>query len=1225
MKKLLAKIRKILHDRRTRRFLTRFVSGIAALVVFVTTYALVLPAITMEKVAACGIEEHQHDDSCYSLELVCGLEESDGHKHDDSCYSKTSTLICGTEEHEHSVENGCYDDEGNLICEITEHRHSEECYEEVRELTCQIPESEGHRHTDECYEKVLACGKEVHIHSTACYENDPVSEAAVAASTGSASAATTSAGSASSAGMTLSFEGEIEETIDIDEPVDDDKSDSDGSVNNTGSDEINGSSDNDGPSENGGSRETTSSGVTDAKDSSDAEVTYGSENAGTGQTEASNAALTNTDNSSTSSTSQADTDQYIPQLDAIDLSAVLNSHTGIYYHHVADEETVEDSSAVPAEGWNRIPNNIDRLDVDEQDVELGKNDLLRVYLSYTIPAGSLNATNPVARYRLPSNLHLTDPQVKAINENVNGVAAQYVDMSNLEITDPDKYNACLGLEAVEGTRTPDKTVEDYLREQVRRTGTDAAGADADDAAEYISAVVRVENVYDTDGIYGEKDAYLGQDLIFTFVPYSIEKNQHEYDSTGKPTKAGKEIEGWFTFDLNMGQVDFEEPEITTSTVEAPVGDNDIDNGDAGTEDDHIENDNTDGSYVEDNGTRDDLGTVDPAEDAPDAANPAIDDQDDDYSSEDNNPVVSEDDVEAESAEEDPESSQSQNQTITKERAERTAEIVFVEEGWDEKGNVIDQISTTLKVVEETVVETQDADQGDDQERDNDEIIAETATENASEAGTADTEETTETAAEDASAAEKDDTDKNTDQAGTGETAQTTEEPEPVAIMPAMSFSDSIKVTTGRPAGIDEKAGGTLANAADALPKKAEVFVRVEADEGTFPAGTTMVLKAVSKKDMAALSETVADTVEKESPDSAEDPASKTEDKQENKENQQNSDSDANTNIKTYGFQAVDITFLDKDGNEIQPAKPVRVALTSKVVEQVREEAKESMIADPVVVHVDDEGNAEQMDLVEPEEIEPAQGRTEKELLEEAEKAGKAKDTANTSLTDDEKDDSNTNSIENDNEGENKAADEPAAEDEAETEATVDDNETAEESDSVTDTAVETDNTTENKNNTEEADIAETGGEAATDEDSIASEAVDAGSTLEFQAGAFSIYAIVYTVDFHWEVDGKKYDFSMPGGGFISFSDLVEVLGVAKTSEKEENPVENAADTDIDLSMEAEGVNDQDVNGEKGINNYILKDIVVSEKTREFVEDVESVKFSSPELVWVGKVENENTV
>lgn len=56
MKDLLARIRKILHDRRTRRFLTRVVSGIAAVVVFMTTYAMVLPAITMESEANCGME-----------------------------------------------------------------------------------------------------------------------------------------------------------------------------------------------------------------------------------------------------------------------------------------------------------------------------------------------------------------------------------------------------------------------------------------------------------------------------------------------------------------------------------------------------------------------------------------------------------------------------------------------------------------------------------------------------------------------------------------------------------------------------------------------------------------------------------------------------------------------------------------------------------------------------------------------------------------------------------------------------------------------------------------------------------------------------------------------------------------------------------------------------------------------------------------------------------------
>ena len=98
MKKLLQRIRKILHDRRTRQLLTRTVSISAALIVFVTTYALVLPAITMEMEAQCGIEAHQHDDSCYEEMLVCGLEESPGqspgHAHSDACYSVLPVLTC---------------------------------------------------------------------------------------------------------------------------------------------------------------------------------------------------------------------------------------------------------------------------------------------------------------------------------------------------------------------------------------------------------------------------------------------------------------------------------------------------------------------------------------------------------------------------------------------------------------------------------------------------------------------------------------------------------------------------------------------------------------------------------------------------------------------------------------------------------------------------------------------------------------------------------------------------------------------------------------------------------------------------------------------------------------------------------------------------------------------------------------------------------------------------
>ena len=196
MKALLRKIRQILRDRKTRRIFTRLVSTVAAIVVFVTTYALVLPAITMESEAACGIEAHQHDQSCYTDVLVCELPESPGHVHDESCYITKQKQACQIEEHVH--DSDCYDGNGKLICEKDEHQHGEDCFEEVRELVCEIPESPGHQHDDSCYQKVLTCGREVHTHSTACYRADTASQAATeaiaVASTESAAAAATGNG-----------------------------------------------------------------------------------------------------------------------------------------------------------------------------------------------------------------------------------------------------------------------------------------------------------------------------------------------------------------------------------------------------------------------------------------------------------------------------------------------------------------------------------------------------------------------------------------------------------------------------------------------------------------------------------------------------------------------------------------------------------------------------------------------------------------------------------------------------------------------------------------------------------------------------------------------------------------------------------------------------------------------------------------------------------------------
>ncbi len=66
-----------------RRYVWRkFVRVMACIVVFCTVYALILPAITMEK-KPCDLEEHTHSEICYdALELICGKEE---HTHDLVC------------------------------------------------------------------------------------------------------------------------------------------------------------------------------------------------------------------------------------------------------------------------------------------------------------------------------------------------------------------------------------------------------------------------------------------------------------------------------------------------------------------------------------------------------------------------------------------------------------------------------------------------------------------------------------------------------------------------------------------------------------------------------------------------------------------------------------------------------------------------------------------------------------------------------------------------------------------------------------------------------------------------------------------------------------------------------------------------------------------------------------------------------------------------------------
>ena len=160
-----------------------------------------------------------------------------------------------------------------------------------------------------------------------------------------------------------------------------------------------------------------------------------------------------------------------------------------------------------------------------------------------------------------------------------------------------------------------------------------------------------------------------------------------------------------------------------------------------------------------------------------------------------------------------------------------------------------------------------------------------------------------------------------------------------------------------------------------------------------------------------------------------------------------------------------------------------------------------------------------------------------------------------------------------------------------------------------------------KNNGEEPEVIESEvnrTEAAAEEEGKD----DTVKAVEFESAQFSVYGIIgsYTVDFRWEVDGKTYDFSLPGGGFVSFTDLVEVLGLTGDANSAENDMDAAEENDTDAAEE----NDTEA-ADTEATALMLDDIAVSEETRKFVADVESVEFSSPELVWVGKVENDSTV
>lgn len=82
---------RFLAEQRRHRRWKKIVSVMAAAVVFCTTYALILPALTAERPTYCGMEEHIHSDACFENGLqVCSLEE---HVHTEECYAEPENTL----------------------------------------------------------------------------------------------------------------------------------------------------------------------------------------------------------------------------------------------------------------------------------------------------------------------------------------------------------------------------------------------------------------------------------------------------------------------------------------------------------------------------------------------------------------------------------------------------------------------------------------------------------------------------------------------------------------------------------------------------------------------------------------------------------------------------------------------------------------------------------------------------------------------------------------------------------------------------------------------------------------------------------------------------------------------------------------------------------------------------------------------------------------------------
>ena len=149
---------------------------------------------------------------------------------------------------------------------------------------------------------------------------------------------------------------------------------------------------------------------------------------------------------------------------------------------------------------------------------------------------------------------------------------------------------------------------------------------------------------------------------------------------------------------------------------------------------------------------------------------------------------------------------------------------------------------------------------------------------------------------------------------------------------------------------------------------------------------------------------------------------------------------------------------------------------------------------------------------------------------------------------------------------------------------------------------------------ESADTSDTAGEAdsliseGTDQDFSEEGAEDNSTGVTFTTDSFSVFGIIYTVDFHWEVNGEDHEYSITGGGVISLRALVEELHLLDSKPADSDAEEIDTSDTSSLSVFNNGLSEEEVTLSDEGEEATISDY------DSFMRDIIDVTFSDETLV-----------